>query len=181
MKKINKSRFAILGLLFEKPQSGYAMVQMMQQSTDYFWQETDASMYPMLKTLEAEGKVTAKSEFVGKRERKIFAITQAGKDEFLAWMAMPAEKENRRNELLLKLFFGAALPKEEMIKHLALRQQKMLETKKAFKSIETTVLTEVADEDQQKRFWLMALRYGQIHVDADLKWLDECCKVLEKK
>jgi len=181
MKKINKSRFAILGMLLEKPRSGYSILQMMQQSTDYFWQETDASVYPMLKILEAEGKVTAKSEFVGKRERKIFEITQAGKDEFLTWMAIPAEKEPRRNELLLKLFLGASVAKENIIKLLVLHQQEALQTRKAFKNIETNVLSDVTDENPHKRFWLMALRYGIINNEAKLSWLDECFKVLEKK
>jgi DNA-binding PadR family transcriptional regulator len=181
MKKVNKSRVAILGLLFEKPRSGYSILQMMQQSTDYFWQETDASVYPMLKILEAEGKVTVKSEFVGKRERKIFEITQAGKDEFLAWMATPAEKENRRNELLLKLFLGATVATEDIVKQLALHQQKALKIKKEFKSIENDVLSNVSNEHPHKRFWLMALRYGILHNEAELAWLDECFNVLEKK
>jgi len=179
MKKINKSRFAILGMLLEKQRSGYSMLKMMQQSTGYFWQETDASVYPMLKMLEAEGKVTAKSEFIGKRERKIFEITQAGKDEFFVWMAMPAEKETRHNELLLKLFFGASVTKEDIIKLIALHQQKALQTRKAFKNIEANILSEVTDEHPHKPFWLMALRYGVIHNEAELSWLDECFKVLE--
>jgi len=180
MKKINKSRFAVLGMLFEKPQSGYEIRQFMLESTDHFWQETDASIYPMLKTLETEGKVTGKSEFVGKRERRIFEISQSGKDEFLAWMSRPPEKESRRNELLLKLFLGANVPREEIIKHLALQQQKILKTKKIYKNIEDNVLAEVSDEVPRKLFWRMTLRYGMIHVDAELQWLEECFKILEK-
>jgi DNA-binding PadR family transcriptional regulator len=181
MKKINKSKFAILGLLFDKPRSGYEMRQFMLESTDHFWQESDASMYPMLKLLEQEGLITGKSEFVGKRERKLFEITQSGKDEFLAWMAKPAEKENRRSEFLLKIFLGATVSKEEIIKQLALRQQKLQESKKRFESIEAGTLAEVADEHPHKIFWHMALRYGVISVDAELQWLEECLKILEKK
>jgi PadR family transcriptional regulator, regulatory protein AphA len=153
----------------------------MQQSTNHFWQEYDASVYPMLKLLETEGKVTATKELVGKRERTIFEITQSGKDEFLAWMARPAEGESRRSELLLKVFFGANAPTEEIIKQLALQQHKVQEEKKQFKSIEADVLAHVADEYPHKSFWIMALRYGMLHADAELTWIDECCKVLEKK
>jgi PadR family transcriptional regulator AphA len=181
MKKINKSRFAILGMLLEKPRSGYSMLQMMQQSTNHFWQEYDASIYPMLKMLEAEGKVTATRELVGKRERTIFAITQSGKDEFLAWMAQPAEEENRRSELLLKVFFGAHVPTEEIIQQLALQQQKAREEKKQFKSIEENILSPISDEYEHKQFWIMTLRYGVLHADAELKWIDECFKMLGKK
>ena len=58
MKKVNKSRYALLGMLMEKPRSGYAILQMMQQSTTHFWQESDASVYPMLKILEEPPKNT---------------------------------------------------------------------------------------------------------------------------
>lgn len=181
MKKNNKSRYAVLGMLLQKPQSGYEIRQFMINSTDYFWQESDASIYPMLKILETEGKVTAQSEFVGKRERKIFEITQTGKDEFLAWMTKPAEKENSRNELLLKFFLGASVPKEEVVKQLFLRKQNLQETKKKYKSIEADVLSKVANEYPHKFFWLMALQYGVVHADTELRWLDECIEKLEKK
>jgi len=181
MKKINKSRFALLGMLFDKPRSGYEMRQFMLESTDYFWQESDASMYPMLRLLEQEGMITGKSELVGKRERKIFEITQKGKDEFLTWMAKPADKENRRSEFLLKIFLGATVSKEEIIKQLTLRQQKVRESKKRFERIEVDALSDVADEHPHKLFWHMALRYGMISVDAELRWLDECFEILDKK
>ncbi|MFH1832013.1 MAG: PadR family transcriptional regulator, partial [bacterium] len=95
MKKINKSRYAILGMLFDGPASGYDIMEGMHRSTGHFWQESDASVYPMLKVLEAEGKVSSRSEFVGKREKKIFEITHLGKEEFLAWIVLPVGKETR--------------------------------------------------------------------------------------
>ena len=180
MKKTNKTRYAILGMLFSKPRSGYQIRQFMLDSTAHFWQETDASIYPMLKKLEVEGMVTSRSEFVGKRERQIFEITQAGKNDFLAWMALPAEKENHRNELLLKLFFGATATREEMIKHLKTHMAKCQETKETFKRIQTDVLWQVSDNHPHKTFWMIALKNGMVHVAAELGWVQECIKLLEK-
>ncbi len=82
MKQTNKTKFAILGILLDSPCSGYDIKQSMLRSTAHFWQESDASIYPMLKTLEQEGLVTSRSESVGKRERKIFELTDSGKKEF---------------------------------------------------------------------------------------------------
>jgi len=180
MKKINKSRFAILGMLFEKPRSGYEIRQFMLSSTNHFWQESDASIYPMLKLLEKEKKVISKSEFTGKRERKIFEITQTGKDELLTWMIQPAEEENNRNELLLKIFLGAAVPKEETIKQLVIYQQKALDTKKRYKKVENEIFSEGPSKHQHKLFWTMSLRYGILHNEAELKWLTECFEILKK-
>lgn len=181
MKKGNKSRFAILGILLEKPRSGYEILQFMKESTTHFWQESDASIYPMLKILEKEGKVVSQRESTGKRERTIFQITDDGKKEFLAWMALPPEKENRRSELLLKLFFGGNTTSKEILKTLYARIQKIQETKETFKQIETAALSSVSEKYPHKRFWKMALRYGTLHSEAEITWLTECIKILEKK
>lgn len=181
MKKTNKTKFAILGMLFDQPRSGYQIRQFMLESTNHFWQESDASIYPMLKKLEAEQLVTSKCEFVGKRERKIFEITEAGKKEFSGWLALPAEEETHRSELLLKLFFGAHTTKEECLEQLSLHLKRVLETKKVFEHIETDSLSQIPDEHPHKLFWIMALRNGIIQVNAELQWLTECFKILEKR
>jgi len=181
MKKINRSRFAILGMLLEKPRSGYEIRKFMHFSTDHFWQESDASIYPMLNILEKEGKLTSKSEAVGKRERKIFEITQSGKDEFFAWMASPSKKEIHRNDLLLKLFLGANVPKEEILKLLVSHKQKALAEKKEYIKIENDALSQFSDEYPHKLFWIMTLRYGMQNVSAKLEWIEDCIKLLKNK
>jgi PadR family transcriptional regulator, regulatory protein AphA len=180
MKKINKTRYAILGMIIEKPSSGYEIRQSMLGSTQHFWQETDASIYPMLRILEAEGLVKAKSEFVGKRERRIFEITQAGKDEFSSWLALPAESENHRNELLLKLFFGANTTKEENLKQFYLKLERCKEIKRTFKNIQENVITPISDENPNKLYWMLTLRNGIIRVAAEIQWIEECINILEK-
>lgn len=181
MKKINKSRYAILGMLFDKPSSGYEIKSIMLESTAHFWQESDASIYPMLKMLEAEGKVTSKNEFVGKRARKIFEITQAGKDEFLSWMALPAESESHRDELLLKLFFGANTTKDDVIKQLKLKLQSSKKRLAELTIVEIDILAQISDSNPHKLFWQMALKNGLILYDAKIKWLIDCINCLEDK
>ncbi len=181
MKKNDKSRYPILGMLLQEPMSGYDIIKEMQGSTDYFWQESDASIYPMLKTLEKEGKVKSKSEYVGKRESKIFEITPKGKKEFAAWTAVPAEKERQRNELLLKLFFGAHTTKEKILKQLLTKLQRAQEMKKKFKGIEAETLSEIPEKNPHKIFWSLTLRNGIIHAEAEIKWLNECIKILKEK
>jgi DNA-binding PadR family transcriptional regulator len=179
MKKVNKSRYAILGMLFDQPLSGYELRKRMLSSTTYFWNETDASVYPMLRILEEEGMVTAKTEFVGKRARKVFTITQAGKDDVTAWLALPAEQEHPRSELLLKLFFGAFVCKEITIKQLEQRLQQCQETQKTFKTIENEI-AQAPDTHPQKLFWELSVRRGTIDVEATITWLNECLERLKR-
>lgn len=181
MKKLNKSRYAILGMLFNKKLSGYQIIQHMQESTANFWQETDASIYPMLKKLEAEGKVTAERAYRGKRAKKIYGITPEGKKEFVEWMGASITPGTHRNELLLKIFFGANVDKKVIIEHLQLRQKKMLEMRKNFAYIQMFVFPEIPNDDPHKVFWKMTLANGIFRTEAELKWIEECLIVLNTK
>jgi PadR family transcriptional regulator, regulatory protein AphA len=180
LKKVNKTKYAILGMLIEQPLSGYEIKQEMLETTAHFWQESDASIYPMLKTLESEGLVTSHSEFVGKRARNIFEVTDAGKQEFEQWLALPAEGETRRNELLLKIFLGGNGTPDETINQLTRHEQKIARMEQQFKNIEETVLTQVSDSHPHKIYWTMALRNGIISVTAEKEWVAECFKMLKK-
>lgn len=180
MKKVNKSRYAVLGILFDKPHSGYSILSMMKQSTTHFWQESDASVYPMLRRLEAEGKVTSSHEATGKRERIIFEITQSGKDEFLAWLTSPTAKESYRNEFMLKLFFGAFTEKKTLIDLLKTKQAHCKELDKIYQNTSSSVLEKLPDTHQHKLYWIMALRFGQLHNDAEQQWIVEYLERLSK-
>jgi PadR family transcriptional regulator AphA len=105
MKLVNKTRFAILGMLSEQPRTGYEIKSYMGKSTAYFWRESDSTIYPMLKILAEEGKVLSKVIYVGKKKKEIFSITKAGQEEFKDWLKSPTGSETPRNEFLLKLFF----------------------------------------------------------------------------
>jgi DNA-binding PadR family transcriptional regulator len=180
MKKINKSRYAILGMLFDKPMTGYEIKKFMQESTTHFWQESDASLYPMLKKLEAEGKVQAQITRKGRLERIRYAITNTGKKEFAYWMEQEAEPGTHRDELLLKLFFGAHSSPNTIIQHLQAKKLKLQEQQKKYAHLNMLVEHEVAPDDQHKRFWLMAIRNGVLSSEAELKWIDECLKLLNE-
>jgi DNA-binding PadR family transcriptional regulator len=179
MKKVNKTKYAILGELLEKPQSGYEIKQSILESTNNFWQESDASIYPMLKKLEAEKLVTSHSEFVGKRERQIFEITPAGKKDFSAWLALPAAGEARRIELLLKIFFGANAAKEVTLKQLLRYKEKIEKIERQIKNVEENVLSKISDKNPHKMFWVMALQNGILRVKAEAQWIAQCLKTLK--
>jgi DNA-binding PadR family transcriptional regulator len=178
--KINKTRYALLGMLFDSQMSGYEIKQFMLGSTANFWKESDASIYPMLKILEKEGMVASKSELKGKRESRKFEITDAGKKEFLEWMGKTTEKESRRNELLLKLFFGKNVNPEESIKKLHLRLAKVKKEYEQFIDIQDNVLAKLPDDYPNKIFWSITLRNGILLTEAEIKWIVESIKALKK-
>src|ERR1700722_17114067 len=124
MRTTNKTRYAILGVLLEGPTTGYEIKSLMGRSTVYFWRESDSTIYPMLKVLAMEGKVLPKTVYVGKKKKEVFSITEAGHEEFKAWLESPTGSETPRNEFLLKLFF---VTDQEEVHRLSLERLKKIE------------------------------------------------------
>jgi DNA-binding PadR family transcriptional regulator len=68
-------RAAIIALLAEEPRNGYQVIQEIEQRTDGVWRASSGSVYPALAQLEDEGLI----EPVGEGGRKLFALTEAGR------------------------------------------------------------------------------------------------------
>ena len=168
MKLVNKTRYALLGMLLESPCTGYEIKSLMERSTVYFWRESDSTIYPMLKVLAKEGKVLFKIVFVGKKKKEIFSITEAGREEFKAWLERPTGSETPRNEFLLKLFF--VTDHEEMIRLFQERLEKTEKIYEEYKKIEER-LEGIADSPR-KTIRIKALRYGLSLLESEIKWLN---------
>jgi DNA-binding PadR family transcriptional regulator len=168
MRLINKTRYAILGVLFDGPTSGYEIKSLMARSTVYFWRESDSTIYPMLKVLAKEGKVLPKTVYVGKKKKEIFSITEAGSEEFKAWFESPTGTKTPRNEFLLKLFF--AKDQKEMQRLFQERLEKIEKIHEEYKQIEER-LEGIADSPLRATR-LKALRYGIALLNAEIQWLN---------
>ena len=164
---INKTRYAILGVLLEGPTSGYEIKSLMGRSTVYFWRESDSTIYPMLKVLAMEGKVLPKTVYVGKKKKEVFSITEAGREEFKAWLESPTGSETPRNEFLLKLFF--VTDRKEMDRLFQERLEKVEGIYEEYKKIEKRL--EGIAASSQKSIRLKALRYGIALLESEIQWL----------
>jgi PadR family transcriptional regulator PadR len=72
------SRFYILTMLYEGPVHGYSIISRFKKRVK---KEVSPSLvYPFLQQLEEKGLVTHTKEQIGEKERKIFALTQEGKE-----------------------------------------------------------------------------------------------------
>lgn len=169
MRLVNKTRYAILGVLFEEPATGYEIKSLMGRSTVYFWRESDSTIYPMLKILAKEGKVLSEIAYVGKKKKEVFSITEAGREEFRAWLEAPTSEETPRNEFLLKLFF--VTNPEEMVKLFQERLEKAEKIYEEYRKIEDRL--ESLGDYPRKAIRLKSLRYGIAQLTLEITWLKE--------
>lgn len=169
MKLVNKTRYAILGMLLDGPSTGYEIKSLMSRSTVYFWRESDSTIYPVLKVLAKEGKVRSKIVYVGKKKKDVFSITKTGRAEFKAWLERPTGSETPRNEFLLKLFF--ITDRKEMVRLFQERLEKAEKTYEEYKKIEERL--EGLGDYPRKAIRLKSLRYGITQLTLEIKWLKE--------
>ena len=178
MARINKTRYAILGMLMFRPMSGYDMKKSMQRSTNYFWAESDGQLYPILRQLKQEKLVTVKEESCGARVRKIYSITDQGRNALMSWFIQPSELPIMRSEILLKLFFGQFAPTGINAEHIkSYRNTMQQQNERCVQAIEH--FQQDHQNDPNQPYWLITVQRGQIVTEALIKWCDETLAILE--
>jgi DNA-binding PadR family transcriptional regulator len=60
---------------------GYEITQTVKELTAGKIQLTEGALYPSLHALEADGLLTTETEYIGKRVRKYYSLSQQGKIE----------------------------------------------------------------------------------------------------
>lgn len=85
-------RYAILGLLMDKPATGYDISKLLYNDADSYWRAGHSQIYPELKALTREGLIRFDTVIHGERlEKKRYEITPEGRADFLAWLALDEE------------------------------------------------------------------------------------------
>jgi DNA-binding PadR family transcriptional regulator len=106
--------YVVLGMIVIGARTGYEVKQMVEQSTRFFWTISQAQIYPSLEQLEQAGFITGREDPQGRRRRRVFEITAAGRAELTSWLGrddpMPFEL---RDTGMLKLFFADALDHDQ--------------------------------------------------------------------
>jgi DNA-binding PadR family transcriptional regulator len=110
--------YIILGFLMCGETSGYAIKKWMTKSTSYFFDASYGSIYPALKRLEQKGMVTFRELMEGNKYKKIYQISESGRECFMKWINESIVFEKSRQDHLVKIFFYEFLPKEKAIANL---------------------------------------------------------------
>lgn len=88
--KMSLSKFFILRVLHERPMHGYEIAQAVERTTSGCCSPSEGAIYPALKEFEAGGYVVSETEVVSGRERRVYTLTDKGREAFRiavdAWM-----------------------------------------------------------------------------------------------
>ena len=99
-----------------KSMTGYELKKFFSISFYFFSGLSYGSIYPALKKMETEGLISMRLEIQdGAPNRKVYTITEEGKEVFVEALKQPISFNRQKNDFLTRLFFFAHLsPKESL-------------------------------------------------------------------
>jgi len=100
--------FALLGLLRQKPHSGYDLRKAFVTTPMRHFSDSPGSIYPALRRMQTRRWVSAMVEKDHARKRQEFTVTSAGTRALVAWLRQPITREDvvwRLDQLMLRFAF----------------------------------------------------------------------------
>lgn len=169
--ELSPTAYVILGMVSAEPRSGYEIKSLVDNTTRFFWAASYGQIYPELKRLSEAGLVTGADASTGGRKRVVYEITGDGEDELKAWLRMPPETAEMREEGLLKLFFAGVLPPEQAVETLRSMREMRVRLATRLRSFEPDAL------EKDDPFPLMVLRGG---IEFN-EWFADWCERMEHR
>jgi DNA-binding PadR family transcriptional regulator len=177
MKSSSTLEMALLGLLHQKPQSGYDLRKTFATTAMRHYSDSPGSIYPALRRLEGRGWIEAagqahtrpSEEPVNARGRQDFRISEAGKLILIAWLEAPvtySDVQMRMSETLLRFaFMDGAVPRS-----IALRFLDQFARELAVYAGELRVQFEKSSSRMRINTGLLAFQSGIEGMEAQISW-----------
>ncbi len=178
-------RYAILSLLAREPLSGYDIKQHMNNRLGPFWKVGSNQVYPELSKMESEGwvKLQGVEQTTYRPARKVYEITEAGREALMKWTVQPLELEHSvRDDFLLKVYNSWLVEPEEMVKQIEGIKKQHEERLAAYlnKAAELTQLHEKATNEDPIFSSISVVDFGIRYERLYIEWCDHLIKNLKR-
>jgi DNA-binding PadR family transcriptional regulator len=165
--------------------TGYELKQFFDSSIEHFWNAELSQIYPTLKSLEDSEYVVKHVQVQENRpNRKIYEITETGREEFVRWMRMATPPADLRDPFLIKVFLGTEIPVEDM---LLLMRRQMEEHQKVIAFSETVLRPRIEHAVEHEKFttrhalyWTLTLEMALAYRRAYVDWCERSIRLLEE-
>ena len=176
-------KHAILGVINREAMTGYDLMKVFNLELVNFWYAKHSQIYPELKKLTDEGLITYETVLQGEKlEKKLYSITEAGKEAFLRWLSKQDLLEPTPKDIFrLKVYFIESMTKEDILKQfhyqLDLRKEKL-------EKLETTMTQHpyariISDVISPMYGDYIVLKGAIMRERTYIDWLLECIKEIK--
>lgn len=168
---------AILAVLVDCPCSGYDLRKRFEGSVGFFWKASFQQIYRELTKLEDQGLLHSQTVQQDNRpDKKIYSVTEAGQQYLSEWIAQSSEVSPFRDDLLVKVFAGAVVPRSTLLAELEQHRQQHLEQLSVYRAIEQRHFQDLDTVSTNHKFHYLTLRHG---IRYETEWLDWCDEVMQ--
>jgi DNA-binding PadR family transcriptional regulator len=164
---LNATAASLLGFLHAGPLTGWDLVATAEALIGDFWSLTQSQVYRELAAMAEAGLVTAGER--GRRDRRPYTITRAGRDAFAEWVGHEPGPELIRFPLLLTIAFGRHLPPERLAGFVAHHREVHAQRLASYRETRAALTAEASEPDP---YALATLDFGLIYEEAVLAWFD---------
>jgi len=170
MSKLSPTSYVVLGLVSERPSSGYDLAAFAEGSIGQFFPLTRSHIYSELDRLSRLGLLRA-TEVEAERyaTKRIYEITTAGLDVLTAWLDDSVlAPERQRNLFLVRVFFGDRMSRARIEELLDCYER----AARAWRDDLAELVESLADR-AESAFRRATALYGVEQMEAKLRWLDQ--------
>lgn len=95
---------ALLVALSERPAAGLELARRFDRSIGFFWSATHQQIYKVLRRMETDGWVTARTvEQTGRPEKREYTVTDHGHQALSDWISTTTPRAGFRSEIAVKM------------------------------------------------------------------------------
>jgi DNA-binding PadR family transcriptional regulator len=159
-------RHALLGLLVDRPASGYDLLKTFDTSLANVWPATQSQLYGELAKLADAGLIVVSEQ--GPRGRKEYTLADAGLAELRRWLT-ETEPQRTRSDVLLRVFFLGVLTPDQARAYLDGQAANAAELHANLKALDDSIDWDGADLSV---YGHIALEYGQRLAAMQRDWAE---------
>ncbi|MBD3885359.1 PadR family transcriptional regulator [Phormidium tenue FACHB-886] len=172
---------AILATLLNQPCSGYDLRKRFEGSVGFFWQASFQQIYRELSKLEEQGLLSSETIHQQNRpDKKVYQMTEVGKDYLKAWIAEPCSITPSRDDLLVKVFAGYLVPMETFLAELRQHCKQHQERLTVYRQIEQQFFVNPESLPLEEKFRYLTLLNGIRYESEWLAWYEEAIAILSE-
>ncbi|GAB4520159.1 MAG: hypothetical protein OHK0046_30000 [Anaerolineae bacterium] len=145
--------------------TGYDIKKQVTVSLSAITNASYGTLYPTLHKLLEDGAVDVDEiPQRGRPSKKVYRITQAGRDELASWLRQPAAADQVKREFLLKLYLAKDLSPTFL-------QALISERRDELERLRHALVEEQADIERPQQAWVM--NYALKLCKAEMDWLEQ--------
>jgi DNA-binding PadR family transcriptional regulator len=167
-------RLPLLALLARGPAHGYELKGDLEKLLGSAYPQPNiGQIYVTLGRLEKAGLIAGEDvEQVNRPNKRIYRLTDAGRQTVHEWFEDTTEEPRVRDEFFMKLAVAVKTGMADQITLINKQRRQYLNSMRDLSGL-------IAAEDRENRIAQLLIEGAMLHLQADLDWLERCQEELE--